>query len=111
MVPKRGDWVAFSYQKISTFVLPNGEDDVRLSNRYIVTGQVDKVGGDYILLAELSKTEKSNSKPIVINGRTFHRFFRCHKFVRIQGLHKVSSRGIDIISPPQIEESEDGQEV
>lgn len=111
MVPKRGDWVAFSYQKVSTFVLPSGEDDVRLSNRYVVTGQVDRVGKDYVLLAELSKTEKPNSKAITLNGKTYYKFFRCHKFVRIQDLHKVPSRGIDIISPPQVEDDENGTEV
>lgn len=112
MVPSVGEWVEFTYQKVSTFVNADMTDDVRLSNRYKVAGQIVKTGVDYILVSELrgEKSPKSNGKPYQVGGKTYTLITRCYKFERIQGMRKINGGGITLV-PPQMEEIDNGTEV
>jgi len=90
IIPSVGEWVEFTYQKISTFPQKDGTDRIVLSNPYPVKGQVSYVGKQYIDVGTLRR-----------GGVTF----RSYRFDRMNGsLEVVESLG-DIIPPDKLGKS------
>lgn len=85
ITPNVGEWVEFTYRKISTFPQDDGTDRVVLSNRYRVVGQVSFVGPHYIVVGILPR------KGGEISYRSY-RYDRMSELKRIQG-------GVDIVPP------------